>query len=152
MQNIFARGFYAARDTLTPAIVGTVLTFLNLPRLLAAGAPHQHLGLALASSLGIMLYTVVLFVLLGRRTENPGTAGLVCVLPQDDRRLGARRRCRASPRRWLEAHLGWQTTPHAFVVLVIVSTVGFLLTTILAKLLRVREIDHYLNRLVGLAC
>src|SRR6204780_3778570 len=30
-QNILARGFYATRDTLTPAILGTVLTFTNLP-------------------------------------------------------------------------------------------------------------------------
>src|ERR1035438_3695328 len=52
-QNILARGFYAARDTLTPAIVGTVLTFLNLPLYWLLVRHYQHLGLAMASSIGI---------------------------------------------------------------------------------------------------
>ena len=40
-QYILARGFYATRNTWVPAVVGTILTFVNLPDLLAAGAPRR---------------------------------------------------------------------------------------------------------------
>jgi predicted MFS family arabinose efflux permease len=49
--------------------------------------------------------------------------------------------------RYLGTHMGWQTTGRAFVVLVIVSVAGFVLTAILAKLFRVRELDSYLRRI-----
>jgi putative peptidoglycan lipid II flippase len=145
LQNFFARGFYAAQDTLTPAVVGTVLTFLILPLYWLLVRSHQHLGLALASSLGIMLYTVVLFVLLSRRTKNPETAGLIWFFLKIAAASTLAGFACLHIARWLGVHIGWQTTTHAFVVLVIVSTVGFLLTTIFAKLLRVREVDDLLK-------
>ena len=76
-QNILARGFYAARDTLTPAITGTALTFLNLPLYWWLGHHYQYLGLAMASSAGIIVYTLLLFGLLNRRTKNPESAEMV---------------------------------------------------------------------------
>src|SRR5579863_2587572 len=69
-QNILARGFYATRNTLTPAIVGTVLAFANLPVYWLLVRRAHASGLAIASSLGIIAYTVALFVLLNRRTHN----------------------------------------------------------------------------------
>src|SRR5262249_13780823 len=69
-QGMLARAFYATRDTLTPAVVGTALTFLNLPVYWLLVRRAQHLGLALASSIGITVYTVVLFVLVRRRTHD----------------------------------------------------------------------------------
>ncbi len=146
-QNIVARGFYAARDTLTPAITGTALTLLNLPVYWWMVHHYDYLGLALASSVGIVAYTVLLFGLLNRRTKNREwpdmvwfflritlasmVAALVCA------RLTAA----------LQARIGWQSTLHALLVLVIVSSVGFVLITALAKALRVRELDPYLARL-----
>ena len=47
----------------------------------------------------------------------------------------------------LHARIGWQTTLHALAVLVIVSSVGFVITALLAKLFRVREVDSYLAKL-----
>ena len=47
----------------------------------------------------------------------------------------------------LQARIGWQTTLRALAVLVIVSTVGFAITGVLAKLFRVRELDSYLAKL-----
>ena len=76
-QNILARGFYAARDTMTPAITGTALTFLNLPLYWWLAHHYQYLGLAMASSVGIIAYTLLLFVLLNRRTKNPEAAEMV---------------------------------------------------------------------------
>jgi hypothetical protein len=47
----------------------------------------------------------------------------------------------------LHSQIGWETTLHALAVLVIVSSVGFVMTALLAKLFRVREMDSYLARL-----
>ena len=144
--NLFARGFYAAQDTLTPAIVGTGLTFLTLPLYWLLVRTHQHLGLALASALGITLYTVVLFILLGRRTANPETASLVWFFLKIAAASTVGGFACHHLVRWLGVQIGWQTTTRAFVVLVVVSTIGFLLMGVLAKLLRVREIDDYFEK------
>lgn len=146
-QNILARGFYAARDTLTPAITGTALTFLNLPLYWWMVHHYQHLGLAFASSVGIVAYTLLLFALLNRRTNNPQSweivwfflritaasmvAGVVC----------------SQLVQALQARIGWQSALHALAVVVIVSSVGLVVTGALAKLFRVRELDSYLARL-----
>ncbi len=145
-QNILARGFYAVRDTLTPAWVGTALTFLTLPLYWFLVHHFQHLGLALASSCGIIAYTVVLFVLFTRRTHNPEAGGLLLfffkVVVASALAAGVAFELSA----WLENRIAWKTTHGALLVLVIVSSVGFLLTGLFAKLLRVREIDDYLKR------
>lgn len=145
-QNILARGFYAARDTLTPAIVGTTLTFMNLPLYWLLVRRYQHLGLAAASSVGIIVYTLLLFGLLNRRTKNPESAEMV--------RFFLKITAASTIAAWVCFHLtqalrlriGWQTTLHALAVLVIVSSVGLVLTGVLAKLFRVRELDSYLAK------
>ncbi len=146
-QNILARGFYATRDTLTPAVVGTALTFLNLPVYWLLVRHEQHLGLALASSLGIIAYTVVLFILLNRRMANREASSLVLFFFKVTvaSTLGGVACFKLVG--WLETRLTWQTTRGSLLVLLVVSTVGFLLTGILAKLLRVRELDAYVKRL-----
>jgi putative peptidoglycan lipid II flippase len=144
-QNILARGFYAARDTLTPAVVGTGLTFLNLPVYWLLVKRFQHLGLALASSIGIVAYTVALFVLLNRRIayrESVSLAGFF--LKVGGTSVLSALTCYELTR-WLGARVGWQTTPRAFLVLVMVSACGLVLIGILAKLLRIREVDTLLK-------
>lgn len=145
-QNILARGFYAARDTLTPAWVGTALTFLTLPLYWFFVHHYQHLGLALASSCGIIAYTVMLFIILTRRTHNPETGGLVLfffkVVVASALAAGVAFELSA----WLETRIAWRTTHGAFVLILIVSLVGFLLTGLLSKLLHVREIDGLWKR------
>jgi putative peptidoglycan lipid II flippase len=144
-QNILARGFYAARDTLTPAVVGTALTFLNLPLYWLLVKRFQHLGLALASSVGIVAYTVALFVLLNRRIAYRESAGL----PRFFLKVGGASVLAALTcyelTRWLGTRIGWQTTPRAFLVLVVVSGSGLVLLAILAKLLRIHEVDALLK-------
>jgi putative peptidoglycan lipid II flippase len=146
-QNILARGFYAGRDTLTPAWVGTALTFLGLPFYWIFVHRLQHLGLALASSCGITAYTVALFILLTRRTHNPDAGGLLLfffkMVVASALAAGAAYELAG----WLETRIAWQTTHGALLVLVIVSSAGFLLTALFAKLLRVREMDNYWKRL-----
>ena len=145
-QNILARGFYAAHDTLTPAVVGTALTFLNLPVYWILVRRAQHLGLAVASSTGIIAYTIILFFLLVRRTANRQAGSLILFFLKVA--LASALAAVAAYRLvgWLETRVPWQTTLGAFEVLVVASTVGFLLTAIFAKLLRVRELDSYVRR------
>ena len=146
-QNILARGFYAARDTVTPAVVGTALTFLNLPVYWLLDRQYQHLGLALASSIGIIVYTVLLFLLLNHRTRNRASWEMVRFFIKITLASAV-----AAVVCWklasiLETWIGWGTALHALVVLGIVSLVGFLIAGGLAKIFRVQELDSYLARL-----
>ena len=75
-QNILARGFYATRNTMTPAIVGTAVTFGSLPVYWLLVRRTNYLGLALASTLGIVTYTAALIRPVSTcRTQNRRYAG-----------------------------------------------------------------------------
>jgi putative peptidoglycan lipid II flippase len=66
-QGLYARAFYAAGDTLTPMVAGTIVTAASLP--MYAWLFHQlsATGLTIASDIGIFVHTVVLVVLLNRK-------------------------------------------------------------------------------------
>src|SRR5438477_386783 len=146
-QNILARGFYATQDTLTPAVVGTALTFLNLPVYWLLVRREQHLGLATASSLGIIVYTVPLFVLLNRSTANREAGSLLVFFAKIAIASAVGALACFKLLTWLETRIAWRTTHGAFAVLVVASLAGLLVTAALAKLLRVRELDTYLKKL-----
>ena len=146
-QNILARGFYAARDTLTPAVVGTGLTFLNIPLYWLLVHRYQHVGLALSSSIGIIVYTAVLFVLLNRRTANPEATSLVWFFVKVSTASALAAAVSSALAGWLKPYIAWQTTHGAFLVLLLASSVGCVLTLVLSKALGVRELDPYLRRL-----
>ena len=146
-QNILARGFYAARDTITPAVTGTAITLLSLPFYRWMAHHYQYLGLAVASTLGITVLTLLLFVLLNHRTKNRETTEIIWFfLKVTAASVIAAGVCYQLTQA-LRLRIGWQTTLHALALLVIVSTVGFFLTALLAKLFRVREVDSYLAKL-----
>ena len=67
VQGIYARAFYAASDTKTPAITGTLITVLSVPMYWALFRAHSLTGLAIASDIGITIQTVTLAVLLQRK-------------------------------------------------------------------------------------
>ncbi|MFZ3217116.1 MAG: murein biosynthesis integral membrane protein MurJ [Candidatus Acidiferrales bacterium] len=150
-QNIFARGFYATRDTVTPAVVGTLTTVLSLPVYWLLVHRLDYLGLALASTLGIVAYTIVLFVLLNRRTRNPDSAaiflfflktavascltGLACYYLSG----------------WLENFIRWQHLAGALLLLTLVTAAGIVLLGVFLKILRVPELDIYLRRAYSFA-
>ena len=66
-QNLYARAFYAAGNTLTPMISGTVVTVLSLPVYALLFRNNGIAGLVIASDLGIAAHMVALAVLLHRR-------------------------------------------------------------------------------------
>ena len=146
-QNILARGFYATQDTLTPAVVGTALTFLNLPVYWLLVRRAQHLGLAMASSLGIIVYTILLFALLIGRTANREAGSLLVFFAKIAAASALGGLACFELLTWLETRIRWRTTHGAFAVLVVASLAGLLVTAAAAKLLRVRELDTYLKKL-----
>ena len=66
-QGIYARAFYAAHNTLTPAIAGTVITLLSIPIYRLLFHSIGMTGLAVASDVGILVHTLTLAILLHRR-------------------------------------------------------------------------------------
>jgi putative peptidoglycan lipid II flippase len=66
-QAIYARAFYAAGNTLTPMIAGTIVTVASLPVYWSLYRTMGPAGLAVASDVGILIQTVTLAVLLHRR-------------------------------------------------------------------------------------
>jgi putative peptidoglycan lipid II flippase len=150
-QYILARGFYATRNTWIPAVVGTALTFANVPVYWLLVRQARHLGLAMASSIGITAYTIVIFALLGRRTHNRDEGALVRFFLKV---------CAASAvvgvlcyelRQVLEPHLAWHALPGALSLLVMVTAAGILLLVMMGKLLGIHELDEQLARLWTLA-
>ncbi|NLF16941.1 MAG: murein biosynthesis integral membrane protein MurJ [Lentisphaerae bacterium] len=60
VHQLISRAFYARQDTLTPALIGTVMTVLCLPLYWLLARLWQATGVAVASVLSIGLYTLVL--------------------------------------------------------------------------------------------
>lgn len=146
-QNLLARGFYSTRDTWTPAIVGTAFTIVDIPLYWWLVKRAQHLGLAMASSIGIILFTIVLSVLLVRRTKNQEIGDLLWFFSKV---------CSASIlaaaavykiAKWLSRGIRWEQTLGSFEILLIGTFAGALLFIALLKLFRTRELDVYLSKL-----
>ena len=148
-QYLLSRGFYAIHNTWTPAVVGTVTTFASLPLYSLLVRHLRYLGLALASSLGITAYMLVLFVLLAWRTRSHDVRGTAVFFLKIASASALAAWVTFAVDRRLEMRLPWQTMKGAFAVLVVGSAVGVALSVLLAKLLRVQEVDAYLNRLQG---
>jgi putative peptidoglycan lipid II flippase len=67
VQGIYARAFYAASDTKTPAIAGSVITVLSIPMYALLFRLMGMTGLAIASDIGILAQTASLAILLHRK-------------------------------------------------------------------------------------
>jgi putative peptidoglycan lipid II flippase len=150
-QNILARGFYATQNTWTPAIVGTLVTLASLPLYSLLMKRAQHLGLALASSLGLVAYTIVLFVLLNRRTHNRGTSQLLLFFVKVTAASAAVGWACYRLRLALEPHFAWRSFTGDLLLLVVVTGAGVAMLLLFAKLLRIREMERQVERLWRLA-
>lgn len=90
---VLSRGLYSLQDTVTPAVLGSVTTLLIIPLSILLMRPMGAEGLALATTVGISLQTLAMFLALRKRlrglhapaitrslrrmTAAAGTAGLV---------------------------------------------------------------------------
>lgn len=73
-QALYARGFYAAGDTLTPMVAGTIITAASIPMYAWLFRQYSAVGLAMASDIGIFAHTVTLAILLSRKRLVPASA------------------------------------------------------------------------------
>lgn len=60
IQQIISRGFYARQNTLTPAIIGSIVTLFAVPFYIAAAKIQQAPGVAAMTTAALGLYTVLL--------------------------------------------------------------------------------------------
>ncbi|MCB9762171.1 MAG: murein biosynthesis integral membrane protein MurJ [Alphaproteobacteria bacterium] len=71
-QGLIARGFYARQQTWLPSVVGSVVVVVAFPVYAALGERMGGLGLGLASSAAITVYTTALAIMLRRNMAEPG--------------------------------------------------------------------------------
>jgi putative peptidoglycan lipid II flippase len=120
-QTIIGRGFYALGDTLTPTIVGSALTLASIPIYWFGREHHGHMGLAMASSIAVMLYTAVLWMILYRRLRA-SVSGMASYFLRAAGCAGVAAMVALGVRQWLAAYFVWQSLRGSAVYLVLVST------------------------------
>ena len=107
-QGILGRGFYALGDTLTPSLIGSGLSLAWLPIYWFMAARFQHLGLAAASSMGIVLYCGVLLLVLFRRLRI-SVSGFVYFFLRTAMASVVAAGVALYLQRWLQEQVSWQT-------------------------------------------
>ena len=73
-QTVISRGFYALGSTWLPTIVGTMVAFLTVPLYVVLRQQWGAIGLAIASSVAILVYVLLLGWLQHRRFEREAAA------------------------------------------------------------------------------
>ncbi len=76
-QMIIGRAFYAHGDTITPAVAGTVITVLSIPLFIWWAVPAGAAGIAAASSLGVLVYVVLLMEIWRRKHGGAAFSGIL---------------------------------------------------------------------------
>lgn len=76
VQQLLGRAFYACKDTLTPAVCGTVLCAASLPIYYGFAKWWGAVGVAGASALAVALYTAALMLIWRRKKGAGALAGL----------------------------------------------------------------------------
>jgi putative peptidoglycan lipid II flippase len=148
LQNLLSRGFYAMRDMLTPAIVGTIFTFANFPVYAYLGHRWQTRGLAMASSWSVIAYTGVIFVLLVRKTHNAEAGALVGFLGRIVLACSLPTLICFYITRFLENRIPWHSIHGSLELLISVTLIGLILMACSAKLFKIREVDYYLRQML----
>lgn len=75
-QQILGRGFYARQDTVTPAVIGTVVTVLSLPLYFLLARQLSTAGVAAASALSVAVYAGAISWRWRRRFSGEALRGL----------------------------------------------------------------------------
>jgi putative peptidoglycan lipid II flippase len=76
-QQILGRAFYAHRDTLTPAMLGTIATLASLPLYALGAAAAGARGVAAAGALSVLLYAGLMLWRWQRRHGREALSGLI---------------------------------------------------------------------------
>lgn len=76
LQQVTGRAFYAMQDTVTPALVGTAVTFLAVPGYFFLVPSMGARGVALVTTCAVVLYALALLVIARRRWAQDAFTGL----------------------------------------------------------------------------
>jgi len=151
-QAILARGFYALKDTLTPTLIGTAFTGAVFPISWLLMEPMAHRGLALASTIGIVAYALVLYVLFHRRMAKRGarTDEASKTLVHFTKAVSATLAAAGAIYGVLHligAALPWQTLHGALLRCLIGGVVAAVVYVVVARLLKLEGLDDVLKKL-----
>jgi putative peptidoglycan lipid II flippase len=147
-QYLLSRGFFAMHNSWTPAVVGTITTLASLPVYSVLVHRSGYRGLALASSLGIAAFMLVLFVLLNWKLKSRTVRSNIVFFLKTTAASVIAGAATYLMGQQLEAHIPWRSTLGAFVLLAAGTSVGLGLTAVLAKLLRIQEFNSQLEKLL----
>jgi len=150
-QYLLSRGFFAMHNSWTPAVVGTATTLATLPVYTLLVHRQGYRGLALASSLGIASFMLVLFVLLNWKLKSRTVRSNIEFFFKTTAASMIAGGATYLVDRQLEAHIPWRSMVGASVILAIGTSVGLGLTVLLAKALRIQEFNAQLEKLLRLA-
>jgi putative peptidoglycan lipid II flippase len=87
-QTVISRGFYALESTWLPTVIGTAIAVISVPVYVVLRRQDGAIGLAVASSMAIMVYVMLLGWLQRRRFDREAAARGV-VLESSSKMLGA---------------------------------------------------------------
>lgn len=149
-QAILARGFYARKDTWTPMLAGSAVTLLNIPLYAWLAQQYQHLGLALASSIGMITYSVILFVILSRKIASRVTSETVIFFVKVVAMSAALGLAGHTLLQVIHSHLAWNSLKGSLIGLLALGFMAAILVPLLAKLLRIREGKIYFQQVASL--
>ena len=146
-QYLLSRGFFAIHNSWTPAVIGTAVTLAVLPVYRYLVHHHGYWGLAVSSSIGIAAFMLALFVILNRVTKSTTVRSNILFFFKISAASALAGYATYLVDQRLKLHIPWRSMSGAFVLLVIGSSVGLAITLLLAKLLRIQEVNAHLNRL-----
>jgi putative peptidoglycan lipid II flippase len=151
-QTVISRGFYALESTWLPTIIGTAIAAVMVPVYVLLRRQAGAIGLAVASSMAIMVYVVLLGWLQRRRFEREAAARGATLDNSSNMLGGALRLALAAA---IAAGLGlvarayamqWLPGLHITTILLraaLLCTLGIVAYGILARLFGVREVAEF---------
>jgi putative peptidoglycan lipid II flippase len=79
-QTVVVRGFYALRNTLFPAVFGTIAVVISIPFYMIGMRTMGANGIALAISISVTLQVMLLFAIWNRQNHNKGSGSVYAFL------------------------------------------------------------------------
>ena len=156
-QTVISRGFYALGSTWLPTTVGTVIAVASVPLYVALRRHFGAIGLALASSLAILIYVGVLGVLQRRRFEREAAARSTTLAEGPGMLDGAVRMAMAASlaiaigfgaRQLLVSWVPGVGLAALLIRAAVLCTLGIASYGVTARLLRLDELAHWRERLM----
>ncbi len=156
-QTVISRGFYALGSTWLPTTVGTIIAVVSVPLYVVLRQQFGAIGLAVASSIAILVYVCVLGLLQRRRFEREAAARSTRLADAPGMLDGAIRMAIAAAvaialglgaRQLL---LSWLPGTHLAALLIratVLCALGVAIYGAAARLLRLDELVHWRERLM----